>query len=334
MGCAKIVLEIKGGNYMVKRVGVLTSGGDAPGMNACLRAIIRSGLYQGLEMYVIYNGYKGIIDRKIEKVDRSFVSEIINRGGTKIGTARLPEFVREDVQDKAVSILHEYKIDALVTIGGDGTYRGALALSRKGINCIAVPGTIDNDVASTDFTIGFDTALNTIVECVDKLRDTSSSHQRCSVIEVMGRYCGDLAIYAGIACGAEIVVTKDHLIPKEELKDSIRQQIAEGKHHIMVIITEKLTDVKELAREIERDCGIEARSEVLGRIQRGGTPSGQDRVRAARLGVFAIDLLIQGKTGMCVGCVWSKLTATPIEEALAMVNKNNGPLIRVSNIIK
>ncbi len=319
---------------MIKRVGVLTSGGDAPGMNACLRAIIRAGLTQGLKMYVIYNGYRGILERKIEEVNRSFVSEIINRGGTKIGTARLVEFEKEEVQDEAVAILHEYQIDALVTIGGDGTYKGALALSRKGINCIAVPGTIDNDVASTDFTIGFDTALNTIVECVDKLRDTSSSHQRCSVIEVMGRYCGDLAIYAGIACGAEIVITRDHMITKDELKTSIRKQINEGKHHIMVIITEKLCDVKDLAREIERDCGIETRSEVLGRIQRGGTPSAQDRVRAARLGVFAVDLLLEGKSGMCVGCVWSKLTAIPIEEALKMKNKDNGFLIRVSSLIK
>lgn len=319
---------------MIKRVGVLTSGGDAPGMNACLRAIIRAGINQGLEMYVIYNGYKGIIERQIERVNRSFVSEIINRGGTKIGTARLPEFAQEEVQDKAVEILKEYGIDALVTIGGDGTYKGALALSRKGINCVAVPGTIDNDVASTDFTIGFDTALNTIISCVDKLRDTSSSHQRCSVIEVMGRDCGDLAIYAGIACGAEIVITKDHGLTKQELKDSIIQQISEGKHHIMVIITEKLCDVKELAREIERDCNIEARSEVLGRIQRGGSPTGTDRVLAARMGVYAIDLLLQGQSGVCVGIIWSKLTATPIEEALKMKNKDNAFLMRVSDIIK
>ncbi len=319
---------------MIKRVGILTSGGDAPGMNACLRAVIRAGISQGLEMYVIFNGYKGIIDRDIQRVSRSFVSEVINRGGTIIGTARLPEFAKEEVQDQAVKILKEYGIDALVTIGGDGTYRGALALSRKGINCIAIPGTIDNDVASTDFTIGFDTALNTIVECVDKLRDTSSSHQRCSVIEVMGRDCGDLAIYAGIACGAEIVVTKEHGLTRSDLKESIKQQINEGKHHIMVIITEHLCDVKELAKEIEKDCGIEARSEVLGRIQRGGRPSGQDRVRAARLGVFAIDQLLEGKSGVCVGCIYSKLTSTPIEEALKMKNKDNHNLMRVSDLIK
>lgn len=319
---------------MIKKVGVLTSGGDAPGMNSCLRAVIRAGLNQGFEMYAIYNGYKGIIERQIVKANRSFVSEIINRGGTILGTARLPEFANEEVQDKAVEILKEYGIDALVTIGGDGTFKGALALSRKGINCIAIPATIDNDVASTDFTIGFDTALDTIVECVDKLRDTSSSHQRCSVIEVMGRNCGDLAIYAGIACGAEIVITKEHHMTRADLKDSISKQIAEGKGHIMVIIAEKICDVKELAREIERDCGIETRSEVLGRIQRGGRPCATDRVRAARLGVYAIDLLVENKSGYCIGCVYSKLVATPIEEALKMKNKDNGPLMRVSDVIK
>ncbi len=319
---------------MIKRVGVLTSGGDAPGMNSCLRAVIRAGLNQGLEMYVIHNGYKGIIERHIEKVKRSFVSDIINRGGTILGTARLPEFQEDEVQNKAVEILKEYGIDALVTIGGDGTYKGALALSRKGIKCIAIPGTIDNDVASTDFTIGFDTSLNTIVECVDKLRDTSSSHQRCSIIEVMGRDCGDLAIYAGIACGAEVVITKDYQMTRSELKESIKKQIGEGKGHIMIIISENVTDVKELAREIERDCGIEARSEILGRIQRGGKPSAIDRVRAARLGVYAIDLLLKGETGLCVGFIYAKLTATPIEEALKMKNKDNGPLMRVSDIIK
>lgn len=319
---------------MIKKIGVLTSGGDAPGMNAALRAVIRAGLNAGIEMYVIYNGYKGIIDRNIQKVNRSFVSEMINRGGTKIGTARLPEFVEDEVQNKAVEILREFGIDALVTIGGDGTYKGALALSRKGINCVALPGTIDNDVASTDFTIGFDTALNTIVECVDKLRDTSSSHQRCSLIEVMGRYCGDLAIYAGIACGAEIVITGERITPKHEVIESIKSQMQEGKKHVMILITEHICDVREFAREIERECGIETRSEVLGRIQRGGTPSAQDRILAARMGVFAVDLLLEGKSGVCVGIIYSKLTATPIEEALKMKNKDNHFMLRVSQVIR
>lgn len=319
---------------MIKKIGVLTSGGDAPGMNAALRAVIRTGIDNGLEMYVIYDGYKGIIDRHIEKVDRHFVSEIINRGGTIIGTARLPEFAQPEVQNKAVEILREYGIDALVTIGGDGTYQGALALSRKGIPCIGLPGTIDNDIASSDYTIGFDTALNTIVECVDKLRDTSSSHQRCSVIEVMGRYCGDLAIYAGIACGAEIVISSEHPIPKQEVIQSIKDQIKAGKRHVMVLITEKICDVESFAREIERECGIESKSEVLGRIQRGGRPTASDRILAARLGYEAVMQLAQGKSGLCVGIINNKVTTTPIEEALKMKNLDNSELLNICTTIR
>ncbi len=319
---------------MIKKIGVLTSGGDAPGMNAALRAVIRTGIERGLEMYVIYDGYKGIIEKRIEKVDRHFVSEIINRGGTIIGTARLPEFVEDAVQNKAVEILKEFGIDALVTIGGDGTYSGALALSRKGIPCVGLPGTIDNDIASSDYTIGFDTALNTIVDCVDKLRDTSSSHQRCSVIEVMGRYCGDLAVYAGIACGAEIVVTSEHPTPKQEIIESIKKQIQEGKHHVMVLITEKICNVEEFAREIQNECGIESKSEVLGRIQRGGRPSASDRILAARLGYEAINQLANGNGGLCIGIIDNKVTATPIEVALKMKRKDNLELLNICTAIK
>lgn len=308
---------------MIKKIGVLTSGGDAPGMNASIRAVIRAGLEANLEMYVIYNGYKGIIDRTIEKVDRKFCAEIINRGGTKIGTARLPEFSTDEVQNKAVEILREYGIDALVTIGGDGTYKGALALSRKGIKCVALPGTIDNDVASSDYTIGFFTALQTIVDCIDKLRDTSSSHQRCSVVEVMGRYCGDLAVYASLASGADIVITRENPMAEEDLFEEIRNQISMGKHHIMVIITEHITDVSVLADKITKNCGIEAKSEVLGRIQRGGVPVAADRALATTMGVYAVDTLLQGETGVCIGLINNSLTATPIEEALKMENKSN-----------
>lgn len=308
---------------MIKKIGVLTSGGDAPGMNAAIRSVIRAGLDAGLEMYVIYNGYKGILDREIEKVDRKFVAEIINRGGTKIYTARLPEFAELEVQKKGAEILNEYGIDALVAIGGDGTYKGALALSRLGIKCIALPGTIDNDVASSDYTIGFFTALQTIVDCIDKLRDTSSSHQRCSVVEVMGRYCGDLAVYSALATGADIVITRENPMSEEDLYNEIKNQVHMGKHHIMVIITEKIYNVSEIADKITKNCGIEAKSEVLGRIQRGGTPAAFDRYLASVMGVHAIDLLLNGESGLCVGLIDNKLTATPIEEALKMQNKSN-----------
>lgn len=308
---------------MIKKIGVLTSGGDAPGMNAAIRSVIRAGLDAGLEMHVIYNGYKGILDREIEKVDRKFVAEIINRGGTKIYTARLPEFAELEVQKKGAEILNEYGIDALVAIGGDGTYKGALALSRLGIKCIALPGTIDNDVASSDYTIGFFTALQTIVDCIDKLRDTSSSHQRCSVVEVMGRYCGDLAVYSALATGADIVITRENPMSEEDLYNEIKNQVHMGKHHIMVIITEKIYNVSEIADKITKNCGIEAKSEVLGRIQRGGTPAAFDRYLASVMGVHAIDLLLNGESGLCVGLIDNKLTATPIEEALKMQNKSN-----------
>ena len=308
---------------MIKKIGVLTSGGDAPGMNAAIRAIVRAGLEANLEMYVIYDGYKGIIDRNVVKVDRKFVADIIDRGGTKIGTARLPEFKEDTVQQKAVDILGEYGIDALVTIGGDGTYMGALALSRKGIKCVAIPGTIDNDVASTDYTIGFATALQTVVDCIDKLRDTSSSHLRCSVIEVMGRYCGDLAVYASLASGADLVVTRENPMTEEEILEEVRKQKNMGKHHIMVLITEKILNVHQLADKITVQCGIEAKSEVLGRIQRGGTPVALDRYLASTMGVYAVDTLLAGKTGVCVGIINNELTATPIEEALKMTNKSN-----------
>ena len=308
---------------MIKKIGILTSGGDAPGMNAAIRSVIRAGLNAGIEMYVIYDGYKGIIDNRIEKVDRRYAADIINRGGTKLGTARLPEFAQSEVQDKAVEILNNYGIDALVTIGGDGTYKGALALSRKGIKCVAIPGTIDNDVASTDYTIGFATALQTVVDCIDKLRDTSSSHQRCSVIEVMGRYCGDLAVYASLASGSDIVISRENPMTEEDLFVEIKKQLKMGKHHIMVLVTEKILNVHELADKITKECNIEAKSEVLGRIQRGGTPVALDRYLASSMGVFAVDTLMNGQTGVCIGIVKNELVATPIEEALQMTNKSN-----------
>ncbi len=314
---------------MIKKIGVLTSGGDAPGMNACLRAVVRAGLKAGLEMYAIHDGYKGIIDRNIEKLDRHSVSDILNRGGTVIGTARLPQFAQPEVQMKAVEILQSYGIDALVTIGGDGTYQGALALSRRGINCIGLPGTIDNDIASTDYTIGFDTALNCIIECVDRLRDTSTSHQRCSVIEVMGRNCPDLAAYAGVACGAEITITQESEWTKESVIAELKKQKESGKRHAIVIVAEHICDVHEFAHEIERDSGFETKAEVLGHMQRGGSPTAFDRVLASRMGDYAVDLLINGVSGACVGLVKNELKYYPIEEALKLPRHSCKDLLKV-----
>lgn len=314
---------------MINRIGVLTSGGDAPGMNAAVRAIVRAGLKHGIEMYVIYDGYRGLVEGEIEKVDRNSVSDIINRGGTIIRSARLPEFKELEVQKKAVEQLKKFGIDALVVLGGDGTFMGAKVLSDLGINCIAIPATIDNDVACTDYTIGFDTATNTICDAVSKLRDTSSSHQRCSVIEVMGRYCGDLALFAGIASGADLIISSDHSVSRVEAIEKINELREEGKRHIIVIITEKLCDVHEFARDIEKGTGFECRAEVLGRIQRGGSPSAFDRVLAARMGTFAVECLLENKSSRCVGLINNRLVDIDIIEALNMKRDSHENILHI-----
>lgn len=301
---------------MVRRVAVLTSGGDAPGMNATIRAIIRAGIANNLQMYVIFEGYKGLVEDNIIPVDRTFVSEILMRGGTIIRSARLKEFKDEAVQDIAVANLKSHGIDALVVIGGDGTYRGAIALAKKGINVIGVPATIDNDVVGTDYTIGFDTALNTITDAVDKLRDTSSSHQRCTIIEVMGNSCGDLALFSGTACGVDLILSIEYRPTNEEIIAKLRHIHSNRARHALVIVSEKLIpNLQELADLIEDNTGFDTRIEVLGRIQRGGSPSASDRVLAARLGVHAINLLVDGQRNRCVGIVNDKITNTDINEA-------------------
>ena len=319
---------------MVQRIGVLTSGGDSPGMNAAIRAIVRAGLKNGKDMFVIYNGYKGLVEGQIEQVDRSFVSSIINLGGTILRSARLPEFADPAVRQRGVEQLRRHGIDALVVIGGDGTYMGAKKLSEMGINCIGLPGTIDNDIACTDYTIGFDTCLNTIINAVDKLRDTTSSHQRCSIIEVMGNRSGDLALFSGIACGVELIVSRDHLIPKKDIMDAMLAQKKSAKQHAMIIVSEKLFDVQELAREIEREVGFESRAEVLGRIQRGGSPSAFDRILASRMGAYAIDCLVQGKSGRCIAIVGNEMVDYDIYEALAMQRNPHTHLVRVIDNLK
>ncbi len=305
------------------RIGVLTSGGDAPGMNACIRAVVRAALASGDQVFGIYDGYRGLIEGKLVEFTRKDVSEILSKGGTILGTARLPEFKYETVRKLAVDKLKKYDIDALVCIGGDGTYTGALRLHEMGIKTIGVPGTIDNDIASSDYTIGFSTALNTACEAIDKLRDTSSSHQRCSIIEVMGRHCGDLALYSGICCGAEYIITNETGLDKEKLLKSLKENRLNGRRHAIVVISENLTDVYQLAKEVEEYSGYECRATILGYIQRGGNPTPEDRLLAARLGKYAVDLLQEGISGVAVGVVDGKLKATPIEEALTMVTEPN-----------
>ncbi len=286
----------------MKKIAVLTSGGDAPGMNAAIRGVVRSALKSGLEVFGIYEGYYGLYHDKIKPLDRYSVSDIINRGGTILGSARFPEFKNPEIRAKCADILRSHNIDALVVIGGDGSYMGAKLLTEEhGIQCIGIPGTIDNDVAGTDYTIGYQTALETAVEAVDRLRDTSSSHQRISILEIMGRHCSDLTIAAGIAGGAEYIVPSEMEFNREELIRKIERCIAKGKRHAIICITEMICDVNQLAREIESRVHKETRATVLGHVQRGGSPCAFDRILGSRMGAYAVDLLLAGKGGYCVG---------------------------------
>lgn len=314
-----IVEQDIGGNNMIKRIGVLTSGGDAPGMNAAIRAVTRVATKAGLEVFGIYDGYRGLVEGNIEPLTREKVSDILDRGGTMLGSARLPEFKDIEVRKKAVEQLNKFGIEAVVVIGGDGSYRGALALTDMGINCIGLPGTIDNDITSTDTTIGFDTALQTVVEAVDKLRDTSNSHHRCSVVEVMGNRCGDLALYSGLACGAEIVVTAQTGFEETEVLGRLKEfDLVKKKRHAIVVISEKICDVESFARKVSQFTGFSGRATVLGHVQRGGSPTPNDRVLASRMGEKAVDLLMQGIGGQCVGIQRGEIVGVPIEEALNM----------------
>lgn len=305
---------------MIRKIAILTSGGDAPGMNAALRACIRAGLYAGKEMYVVYDGFRGLVEGNIKVVTKDFTQDIINRGGTIIRSARLPEFRELEVQKKAAQRLQDYDIDALIGIGGDGTFMGLGALAKLGISVIGIPATIDNDVASTEETIGFSTALNTICECVDKLKDTSGSHQRCSLIEVMGRHCGDLAMYASLAEGAEAVICPEHPLKEEVLFKKLRKMKAQNKSHAIILVSENLININELAEKIAKETGFDTRTEVLGRLQRGGSPTAHDRIIAAKFGATAVHILTEAKntTAKILGIKSNVIQEYEMEEALAM----------------
>ena len=314
---------------MIRKIGVLTSGGDAPGMNAAIRAVTRSAISNGIEVVGIRDGYKGLVEGNYIPFNKNSVSETISRGGTILGSARLPEFKEEEVQLKGVEKLKEAGVDAIVVIGGDGSYRGAEALTKHGINCIALPGTIDNDIQGTDFTIGFDTALNTIVDCVDKLKDTSSSHHRCSVVEVMGNRCGDLAIHSGISCGAEILITPETGYDEEAVLEKLKYLENQGKNHAIVIVSEKVCDVNSLADKISKTTGFAGRATILGHIQRGGSPTPNDRVLASRMGCKAVELLINGVGGHCVCIQNNEITSMPIEECISLPRGNRKEFYRI-----
>ena len=285
----------------IKKIGVLTSGGDAPGMNAAIRAVVRTALSYGWEVLGVKDGYAGLHEGNFVKLTSHSVSDMLNRGGTFLGTARFPQFKNEQVRKEAVEVMKQNNIDALVVIGGDGSYMGAKLISELGFPCIGLPGTIDNDIAGTDATIGFDTALNTAVEAIDRLRDTCSSHKRISVVEVMGHHCGDLAVSAAVSCGVEAVLVPEVKRDKEAVYADIKKSVDAGKRHAILIVCELQTDVHQMAKELEALTGLETRATVLGHIQRGGTPSAVDRVLASRMGAYACELLHNGESGRCVG---------------------------------
>ena len=303
----------------MKTIAVLTSGGDAPGMNAAIRAVVRTAIAKGLTVKGIERGYAGLLNEEIIDMDAKSVSDIIQRGGTILGTARCLEFKNPEIQKVGADICRKHGIDGLVVIGGDGSYRGAQALTRNGINAIGLPGTIDLDIACTDYTIGFDTAVNTAMEAIDKVRDTSTSHERCSGIEVMGRNAGYIALWCGIADGAEdILLPEKYDYNEQAIIDNIIQKKKMGKKHYIIVNAEGVGDSMEMAKRIEAATGIETRATILGHIQRGGSPTCKDRYYASIMGAYAVDLLIDGKSNRVVGYKNGEFVDYDIEEALAM----------------
>lgn len=302
-----------------KTIAVLTSGGDAPGMNAAIRAVVRAGIFKGFRVLGVRRGYNGLIKGDLVEMNLRSVSGIIHRGGTVLYTARSPEFNTEAGMQKAIQVCRAHNILGVVVIGGDGSFRGARDLSERGYNCVGIPGTIDNDIACTDYTIGFDTAMNTAMEAVDRLRDTSQSHDRCSVVEVMGRRAGWLALRCGIAVGATSILVPE--IPFDLQKDVVDRMVENqraGKQHFVVVVAEGVGNVSEIAKEIQSRTGIESRATVLGHIQRGGSPTVTDRVVASQLGYHAVELLAKGIGNRVVAMKEEKVVDYNISEALQM----------------
>jgi 6-phosphofructokinase 1 len=317
----------------MKRIAVLTSGGDAPGMNAAIRAVVRTGCENGLEVFGVVRGYSGLINGDFIPMNLRSVSDIINRGGTILYSARCPEFRTEEGMQRAIQTCKENNIDGVVVIGGDGSFRGARDLSERGIPCVGIPGTIDNDIACCDYTIGYDTCLNTIMELVDRIRDTTESHDRCSIIEVMGRHAGYLALNSGIACGATAILIPE--VPVDIQKHVIdrmkRTMKADKKHFIIVAAEGACVDVQQLAREIEAKTGVESRATVLGHTQRGGYPTAKDRLKATQMGHYAVKLLMQDIGNRVVACQKEQIIDYDIFEALQMTKSIDMNLYNIAH---
>lgn len=317
-------------NAQVKSIAVLTSGGDSQGMNAAVRSVVRSALFHGIEVYGIQRGYQGLLNNDIRKMDLRSVGDIIQRGGTILQTARCKEFMTLEGQQKGAENLRKLGIDGVVVIGGDGSYQGANKLSQQGIKTMGVPGTIDNDIPFTDFTIGFDTAVSIVVDAINKLRDTMTSHERSSVVEVMGRHCGDIALYAGLASGAETILVPEVPFDLDEISTRMKDNFQAGKRHSIVIVAEGAGKGEDIAAQIMTRNGHEARVTVLGHIQRGGSPTHNDRILASRLGDFAVRKLIEGDSGKGCGVINNELVATPIDVVVATKKPFNHNLYDLS----
>ena len=307
----------------MKRIGVLTSGGDAPGMNAAIRAVVRKAIYHDIEVFGVENGFQGLIKGQIKPMDTGSVGGIIQKGGTVLYSARCEEFKTAEGQEKGLEQLKKYEIDGLVVIGGDGSFHGAQKLTERGFPCISIPATIDNDIAGTDFTIGFDTALNTIIDAIDKIRDTATSHERTYVIEVMGREAGDLALWSGLAAGAESILIPEKDDDFLEVIDRLNRGRERGKRHSIIILAEGVGSGIEYGQRIQNKTNLETRVTVLGHIQRGGPPTAADRVLAGRLGAKAVDMLLAGSAGKMVGLQNNQLISHNILDALAEDHKIN-----------
>ncbi len=318
---------------MSRKIGVLTSGGDAPGMNAAIRAVVRSALSKGMEVYGVHRGYNGLINGDVFKMDERSVSDIIHQGGTCLYTARCPEFRTQEGVAKAKAQCDKLGIEGLVVIGGDGSFRGAADLSAMGMVCVGIPGTIDNDISCTDYTIGFDTAMNTAMELVDKLRDTSQSHDRISVVEVMGRGAGHIAVNTGIACGATDIITQEVPYNIDAIANTMLEKKAKGKQNFVVIVAEGIGHSQEIATALQEKTGIEARATILGHVQRGGTPTLRDRVEATRMGYYAVELIEQGIGNRVVGIKDSKIVDYDIQEALSMTKAYDEKLHHIAEEI-
>ena len=315
-------------------IAVLTSGGDAPGMNAAVRAVVRTAIYKGMDVYGVQRGYNGLITGEVEKMDLRSVSDIIHRGGTVLYTARSPKFRTKEGVDQAAEYCRKLGIKGVVVIGGDGSYRGARDLTHAGIPCVGLPGTIDNDISSTDYTIGFDTAMNTAMHMVDNIRDTSQSHDRCSVVEVMGRNAGYLALHTGIACGATAILVPE--IPFDLEKDvvaKISRTQNTGKKNFIVVVAEGVGGTENIARRIQELTGIDTRATILGHVQRGGSPTVRDRVLATQMGYHAVELLGQGIGNRVVGMKADRVVDFDIDEALEMHKPFEDELYKIADIV-